>query len=210
MTRTASQKARAKANVRAKKLVASRRAPTMRGRGGFFQDIGRKIFEDGDLERAGSWIGRKLPKLLGFGDYTIRKNSIVSHLPIDADGNVTTKEFSFSDYGAASIMVRKREYLGAINAPDDKPENFALTSYRLQPTDEATFPWLSALAGSFTEWELKGAIVSYETTSSNFSSTVGLGTIGIATQYNANMLPYSSMDSILQSAFLRLQPAGLQ
>jgi hypothetical protein len=107
---------------------------------------------------------------------------------------------SFSPTGAAAIRIRRREFIGDLAAPDD-PTAFSQTQYRLQPTDAKSFPWLSAVANHFTEWELHGAILTFETTSSNFAQNMALGTVAIATQYNASDMPYSSMRDILQAAY---------
>jgi hypothetical protein len=181
----------------------------MRGRGNFFSDLGRDIFKAGDFTKAADWMGGavkkalsrgagKLAEAVGFGDYEIKKNTLIDFLAGDNPNEM--KRFSFGD-GASVIRVQKREYLGPITAPASNPEDFSMLQYRLQPTNSTTFPWLCKIAQLYTEYELKGAIVSFETTSSNYSATVGLGTVAIATQYNANMLSYSDMDSILQSAF---------
>lgn len=133
--------------------------------------------------------------LTGRGDYNIKKNSLIQ------DGNVLKpSQMSFSATGAASIRMRRREFIGDVIAPTD-PTKFTQTQYRLQPTDTKTFPWLSTVAEHFTEWELHGAILTYETTCSNFASDMALGTISIATQYNANETPFSEMREILQAAF---------
>ncbi len=182
----------------------------MRGQGNFFSDLGRDIFNPGDFSKAANWVGGaltkamrkgagKLAEAVGFGDYEIKKNSLIDMLSGETQNEM--KRFSFGEAGASVIRVQKREYLGPISAPAANPENFSVLQYRLQPTNETTFPWLSHIAELYTEYELKGAIVSFETTSSNYSATVGLGTVALATQYNANMLSYSDMDSILQSAF---------
>ncbi len=168
-----------------------------RGRGGF--NFG-SLFKPGDFAKAGSWIGNAISKITGMGDYTIQKNSIIENLPVGPDGQIE-KKFSFSNFGSAHIRCEKREFLATVVAPAVNPDLFAQTQYRLQATDANTFPWLSGIAAHFTEWELKGAIFSFETTSTNYSASVGLGTVALATQYNANMLPYADMESMLQSAY---------
>lgn len=189
------------------------RPDRMRERGNF-TSLFDGVFNDGDLNRAASWMGNAIGKLasnglgmgagmmrraLGSGDYEIRKNSLIDELGGTTNNDI--KRFSFAASGASRIRVKKREYLGAITAPAESPEDFTLRAYRIQPTNAECFPWLNHLAKLYTEYELQGAIFSFETTSSNFSATVGLGTVGMATQYNANMLSYSDMDSILQASY---------
>jgi len=144
---------------------------------------------------AGRAAGELIAQLTGRGDYHITKNSLIK------DGNVLKpSQMSFAPTGAASIRIQKREFVADLVAPDD-PTTFHQEQFRLQPTDEKTFPWLSAVAEHFTEWELHGAILTYETTSSNFAQDMALGTVSIATQYNANELPYLNMRDILQAAY---------
>jgi len=182
----------------------------MRGRGNFIGDVfdsigdvAKGFIHPGDFKkvgkRLGGGLGNVLSKVTGMGDYTIHKNSIVERMPVGPTGELD-KRFSFSDNGTATIRVKKREYLGQILAGAN-PGGYQQTQFRLQATDPATFPWMSTIANLFTEWRLVGGIISYESTSSNYASLVGLGTIAIATQYNSNMLPYADMDSVLQSAF---------
>jgi hypothetical protein len=107
---------------------------------------------------------------------------------------------SYAPTGAASVRIQKREFIADLVAPEE-PTMFNQEQFRLQPTDGKSFPWLSAVAEHFTEWELHGAILTYETTSSNFAQDMALGTVSIATQYNSNDTPYMSMRDILQAAY---------
>lgn len=143
----------------------------------------------------GQAAGDLISHLTGRGDYNVNKNSLIR------DGNVLRPDaMSFSPTGAASIRIRRREFIGDLAAPAN-PIAFNQTQYRLQPTDGKTFPWLASVANHFSEWELHGAILTFETTSSNFAQNMALGTIAFATQYNANELPYSEMRDILQAAY---------
>lgn len=177
----------------------------MHGRGNFFSDAykwAKEKVPKGTLAALGNASGipgaglmmGELAKATGIGDYTIRKNSII-------DDNAPTKHFSFSDFGGARVRIKKREYLGTIVGDATSPEAFTQQQFRLQITDPTTFPWAHKIGELFTEWQLIGGIMSFESTSSNYSSAVGLGTVAIATQYNANTLPYTSMDNILQAAY---------
>lgn len=181
----------------------------VQGRGDYFSaakqwlDRQTKRIPRGTFGRMGAAIagapgqaaGDLIAHLTGRGDYNIKKNSLIQ------DGNVLKpSQMSFASSGAASIRMRRREFIGDVAAPSE-PHVFTQTQFRLQPTDQKTFPWLSSLANHFSEWELHGAILTYETTSSNFAQDMALGTISIATQYNANELPYSNMREILQAAY---------
>jgi len=177
----------------------------MRGRGNFFSDAykwAKEKVPKGTLAAIGNATGipgaglmmGELAKVTGVGDYTIRKNSIIND-------ESPTKHFSFSDFGGARVRIKKREYLGTVIGDATSPGAFAQQQFRLQITDPVTFPWAHKIGELFTEWQLMGGIMSFESTSSNYSSAVGLGTVAFATQYNANTLPYTSMDNILQAAY---------
>lgn len=202
-------------NRLAKKLS---RPQHITGRGGFWgdrwrniKDLGRGIFNTtseatkaiprGTFAALGSNFGpmgalggEVLSQLTGRGDYQVKKNSIV-HAQVGPEG------MSFSPEGSASVRIQKREFLGVLTADAADPSAFRQMQYRLQGTDPKSYPWMSGIAQHFTEWELMGAIISYESTSSNYSSSMALGTVAIATQYNANELPYSDMTQMLQAAF---------
>jgi len=181
----------------------------IRGRGGYWSDArdwaGKQMsrIPKGSFASAGHALagpageaaGRLLAEISGHGDYAVKKNSLI------LDGNVLKPgEMSFSPTGASSIRVQRREFVENLVVPEDAT-SFFQHQLRLQCTDPATFPWLSDIAKHFTEWKLHGAIWSYESTSSNFSANMALGTIAFATQYNSNELPYTSMEGMLQSAF---------
>jgi hypothetical protein len=142
----------------------------------------------------GAAAGALLAQLTGRGDYMIKSNSLIM------DSGLKPSAMSFSPSGASSIRVQKREFITNIVSPAN-PTAFNQAQFRLQCTDATTFPWLAAIAEHFSEWSLQGAILSFESTSSNYSADMALGTIAIATQYNANELPYQSMEQILQAAF---------
>jgi len=158
---------------------------------GTFRSIGKTV-----AGGVGESVGHAIAQLSGRGDYTIQRNSIMQG--VDADngaGNV-----SFAPSGAARIRVQKREFIMNIVAPE-VPAEFNQTQLRLQSTDTVTFPWLAGIAEHFTEWELLGCVFTYESTSSNYAANMALGTIAMATQYNANELPYSNMEQILSAAY---------
>ena len=189
--------------------ISRRNDQRVQGRGDYFSsarswaDRQLKKIPRGTFGRVGAAIagapgqaaGDLIAHLTGRGDYNIVKNSLIR------DGNVLRPDqMSFSPSGAASVRIRRREFIGDLVTPD-VPAAFNQTQFRLQPTESKTFPWLSAVGDHFSEWELHGAILTFETTSSNFSQGMALGTIAIATQYNASELPYSEMRDILQAAY---------
>jgi hypothetical protein len=195
------------ANKIARKLTSNQ----VKGRGGYWGDRWNdmktclndtsKAIPRGTFSKVGSQFGplgslggELISQLTGRGDYEVKKNSII-HAELGPQG------LSFSPEGTAQVRVQKREFLGVLRAPKETPAEFTQQQFRLQATDTSTFPWMSGISQHFTEWSLQGAIISYESTSSNYSASMALGTIAMATQYNSNDLPYTDMNAILQAAF---------
>ena len=187
---------------------------TVRGKGNYFMKALRAVDNNvlkrlpkGTFGAAGEAIGSRfgagglgraagelMSQITGRGNYTIQHNSIVSG---DA---MKPNQLSFSPSGAASVRIRKREYIGKVTAPEE-PFPFHSQRFRLQCTDGITFPWLSDIAGHFTEWQLCGCVLTFETSSSNFSQNMALGTVAIGTQYNSNEPEFRDLEDILQSPY---------
>lgn len=105
-----------------------------------------------------------------------------------------------------SILVRHREYLRDLNTgvftPDggDVPD---ITSYRLNPTDATTFPWLSPIARRFQQWRPHGIVFELVSASGAAvaSTNAALGTFSMATQYDVLAAAFSTKQSLLNSHF---------
>lgn len=139
---------------------------------------------------------RLFSRVTGLGDYQVRTNSLMGM----HDG-AKVSNMMFNDLGQSSIRVQKREFLGTIECPAIN-KDFNQERYLISPCDENSFPWLSHIAPLFTEWCLKGAIITFETTSSVAAvAGGGLGTIAIATQYNVAENEFEDMEHMLQSPY---------
>lgn len=194
--------------------IRDRRRPTVSGKGNYFLDAMRAIdnrilkrLPKGSFQSAGSALGgylgapqlggaagNLLSQITGRGNYKVNTNSI-----IEGD-DLKPSQLSFSSSGAAAVRLRKREYIGSVVAPEE-PSAFTTTTYRLQSTDQTTFPWLAEIAGHFTEWQLQGCVFSFETSSSNYAANMALGTIALGTKYNSNERQFRNMEEILQSPY---------
>lgn len=83
------------------------------------------------------------------------------------------------------FIVRHREYLGDINASTA----FTVQAYSINPGLSASFPWLSAIASAYEEYEFRGLIYEFKSLSSDAvlssATSSALGYVAMATQYNA-------------------------
>lgn len=142
------------------------------------QSIGRglgSLLGNADL---GGAAGDALSKWFGFGDYELKSNSLIK---ASTSGSMIPV---FSKDGRRGIRVCEREYLGDVLS-SATPNSFQNSSYRLNPADPRTFPWLSAIANQFEEYELNGLIFEYKTTSAMYNGTTqALGTVTMMTDYD--------------------------
>lgn len=84
--------------------------------------------------------------------------------------------------GAGSVRFQYREYLGDISGSTA----FNLASYFVNPGLQASFPFLSLLAGNFEEYEFEHIEYNFKSTSANAlnSTNTALGTVVTAANYN--------------------------
>lgn len=126
---------------------------------------------------AGGALGQGLQSLVkhitGFGDYTIRANSIMggTYDPPELHNNTSR-----------TVCIRHREYIGDITASSA----FTLQSYSINPGLFSTFPWLSQVGEAFEEYRFTGLVFEYKTLSADYTtaSSAALGFVAMATQYN--------------------------
>lgn len=145
------------------------------------------LLGQGDL---GALAGESLAKLFGYGDYSarIKGNSLMAGVA----GNSVPK---FQGDGKRGVRLMEREFLGNVTAGSlvSGSTTFTNTAYNLNPTDPATFPWLSKIAQLFDQWEPHGIVFEFHTTSSTFNgSSQALGAVVMATDYDFNDANYSS------------------
>jgi len=147
-------------------------------------------------EVAGHHVGDKLARLVGWGDYDLKYNSLLD----PAAAKAVAQGSGFGERGS-NVVISHRENLGTLMIPalaeGVKASPFKETRYRIQPTNKVLFPWLAGVANNYVEYEIHGLIFSFETTCSPYSISMGLGTVAFATQHNANSVPYGSMKTIL-------------
>lgn len=130
--------------------------------------------------KVGGMIGRGLSSIMGFGDYTVKTNSLgVSgcSLPQDSVPQFVTNKHA--------TRITHREYVGDIVIPANQ-QSFNLTQYAINPGNGQLFPWLSSIAKNFQQYKLLGAIVEFKTMTSDYAANGPLGTVVLATNYNSN------------------------
>jgi len=130
--------------------------------------------------RVGAWLGDKaqglITSLTGSGDYSVNKNSITQG-PI---------EFQAAKNG---FRVPHTEYVCDVISAGG---SFACSRYAINPLNATLFPWLPNIAQNFEEYRIEGLVAMFKTNSGDAvsSTNAALGSVIIATQYNATDEPF--------------------
>jgi len=136
--------------------------------------------------RLGRNLGVKFSQVTGWGDYDIMSNTLV-------------KPMAVPDFGASSIRVTHKEYLGNVMGSDE----FQSTVYRLNPGISDSFPWLAGLARNFQQYRFNGMIFQFVSTSAFAlgSTNSALGKVVLATNYNSEDAEFTSTVGMLSTEF---------
>ena len=106
-----------------------------------------------------------------------------------------------------AVYYSRREYVSEIYGPPLIPattnaEPFVLQAFNINPGLEKTFPWLSQIAANFEEYELEQLCFTFKsTTTESGNQTNGqVGTIIMATNYNAAAANFTEKFTMMQYA----------
>lgn len=144
-----------------------------------------------DLSSTGRWLGTGVGTLFGSGDYTVAgphpsENVLFNSAQIP----------KFSSTKATNVVCH-REYLG------DVVGSVAINNvaYRLNPADPHTFPWLSTVAQSYTQYKIHGMVFEFKSLTTDFVTAGKPGFIAMATNYNAREEKYASKIELENSEY---------
>lgn len=137
----------------------------------------------------GEYLGNKasqgIASVFGHGDYVVSRFSV-------KDNTLLTPGDSPPQFGTTGRItrVKHREYIGDIFSSS----SFALTQYSINPGLTGTFPWLASVASNYECYRLKGMLFEFKSMSSDAlnSTNTALGSVIMATQYNAADSPFIS------------------
>jgi hypothetical protein len=96
--------------------------------------------------------------------------------------------------------VRHREFIGPIFGTT----GFTTAVYRIQPGllgSSTLFPWGASVAGCFQQYKLNGMLLEFVSTSSDYTSTTGLGSVMMSTLYDANATPLANQSAVDNNEF---------
>lgn len=140
----------------------------------------------------GEEAGRLFRQITGFGDYKVNRNTLLTASDkLPAFGNLS-----------AGTRIRHREYLFDV-ITHATPGSFKLQSIKIQPALISAFPWLSASAENYQEYQINGVIYEFKSNSYDAlsSTNTASGTVVMATNYNVLEANYPSKFFMEQSQF---------
>lgn len=182
------------AHLKAKEITALGKLLRVGGRigGGF---VGNMAGLGAQGTSIGEGLGAQLSRWLGQGDYELSSNTIVKSLR--AGGQIPSMHSSNQ-----STVIRHKEYIGDV-VTSNTPGNLSSVYFAINPGLAASFPWLSSLAQNYQEYEAKGIVYEFKSTSADAlnSTNTALGTVMMATQYRPSATAFTSKSQILQEYF---------
>jgi hypothetical protein len=98
-----------------------------------------------------------------------------------------------------ATIVRHREYLGDVVSSTAFTVQYSLP---LNAAQISTFPWLSDIADAFQQYQVNGMLFEFVSTSGDTTSgSTALGTVSMATQYDAVLPPFTTKSQMLNQQF---------
>nr|QKN88958.1 MAG: hypothetical protein [Picornavirales sp.] len=137
----------------------------------------------------GATVGRNLgagvSKILGFGDYKVHSNTLVSAPQFGKNNN--------------EIRIRHREFISNVTGST----SFAVSGYDINPGNASLFPWLHTIAGSYQQYKVNGMVFYFNSTSASAlnSTNTALGTVMMATNYDVAEPDFANKQTLLTSYF---------
>jgi len=134
--------------------------------GGFFGPTGASI---------GASAGEMFKRLTGFGDYKVNSNSLAT--TVDALP-------SFGNVSRGTKIVHREFLFDVVTAPIAGA--FNIQRVPLQPGLLISFPWLSATAENYQQYQLNGVVYEFKSNSYDAlaSTNTASGTVVMSTNYN--------------------------
>jgi len=148
------------------------------------------IFNAPYLKGVGKWLGSGIGQIFGSGDYQVVGPSPAYNVLM----NTQTPKFSSTKQ---TNIICHREYLGDITGT----ASFSLNTYPLNPCISSTFPWLSTIAQNYQEYKFHGLIFEFRPLITDFVTNGAPGVVIMATNYNADALPYTTKQEMENSEY---------
>lgn len=140
----------------------------------------------------GLGAGTAFNKAMGWGDYNVKANSLVS-------GAQIAPEVPAMHTVTDGMRVVHREYIQDVSSSIA----FTLNSFKVNPGISGTFPWLSTIANNFQQYQVMGMIFYFRSTSADAlnSTNTALGTVIMAADYDSASPNFISKNQMEQASW---------
>jgi len=128
-----------------------------------------------------------LSRVLGFGDYTVKANTIATQGMAIPEG---TEVPTFRREGRMTNITH-REFVQDIVIPA-VPATFTNVPFTINAANSALFPWLAAIAANYQQYKFNGLVFEFKTLSSDITAGGALGAVILATNYDVNDVAFPS------------------
>nr|AQU11772.1 capsid protein [Cruciviridae sp.] len=137
--------------------------------------------------RVGEFLGGAASRLLGLGDYKVKRNVLAGRLP----------EVTNVSSGGGTV-IRFQEYLGDVITSATAGQ-FLINTYLINAANPNTFPFLSQIAANYEQYEFEGLVFEFRSTSADALNSINtaLGSVMMATQYDTFDTPFASKTEML-------------
>lgn len=195
----------------------TRSAPKLKGRGDYASDLGGLGHAIGSGVGTVVDLGKKALSLFGIGDYHagLRKNSLIgagskqmqpagfnsSQDGLKLKGSIM--QFHGANGGSdGGFRFTKVEMVQPVIATGTT--DFSTKVFRIQPGlkgNNVLFPMGSTIASCFQKYKLHGMVMTYQSSSSPYSSQVGVGTVYLSTLYDVEASPLVSEAEVSNNVY---------
>lgn len=133
----------------------------------------------------------------GSGDYAIVSNSLI------AGGTKAAMQpmAITNSRNGGETRIKFREYLGDVRTHPTTVGQWNNQVFFLNPGNFTTFPWFATIAAQYEQWTPNGIIFEFRSTATEYSTTVNLGSVVMATDYDVSDTDYNSKMEALNSAY---------
>lgn len=139
----------------------------------------------GDL---GSMAGNAVSKIFGLGAYEMNQNTVYE--------DMIKTQVPVMHSSSESIVLRHREFITNIRTS----AAFEISEFIINPGLVTTFPYLANIAQNFQEYEFRGLVFEYKSTSTmaiTSSTNTSMGAIMMAAQYRADATSFVNKQQLL-------------
>ena len=141
----------------------------------------------------GAMAGKGLSKITGYGDYVVSNNTLMGNTVV---GEMADQVPIFRNQGA-DTRVKHCEFVMNLTVPSSGA-GYNVTRLPLDPINATTFPWLSSVAKKYQRYKVKGMVIGYRSTSTDYNNS---GVVAVVVNYDPSEQTYVSMEGLLNSKF---------